>query len=389
MFEDNKYVVYHYCDLNAFMNIMSKKSLWLSDVKKSNDKLEGRYLLDRLRYHLMGHAIWNEKNKTAVEIAQKILKEYVSEDDDRMYIPKGYTYEELKKIQNEIEQGEQCCEEKDDIEITQSQLEEVEEDLQKMNEEYWDIGNSIAPGDEYKSDRFNEPLYTICFSGNGDLLSQWRGYAGDGTGIAIGFKVKYLKQWRAFAGEKEVSKIAGFGKVNYEENNADDLLDEVSDILIKCSDKMQKCQNKEEKKFYKQFMWQCLKNIDNKSIFYKNTLFNEEDEYRMFFRNMVDCIDAKYNVPRDLHKRIKNQVDGWKLSDLEYRVNSSGIVTYYDLSFEAVMNDIIAEIVIGPKCKMSTADIEYLLCGWGYNCIEKNVYDQRNIYIHHSCLSYR
>ena len=42
----NKSIVYHYCDLNAFLNIIQSKKLWLSDVNKSNDKEEGRYLLN-------------------------------------------------------------------------------------------------------------------------------------------------------------------------------------------------------------------------------------------------------------------------------------------------------------------------------------------------------
>ena len=31
----------------------------------------------------------------------------------------------------------------------------------------------INPGDEYKSDKFNEPLYTICFSVNGFFISRF------------------------------------------------------------------------------------------------------------------------------------------------------------------------------------------------------------------------
>lgn len=33
----------------------------------------------------------------------------------------------------------------------------------------------------------------FCLSEDGDLLSQWRGYAGDATGVAIGFSTEYLK----------------------------------------------------------------------------------------------------------------------------------------------------------------------------------------------------
>lgn len=34
----------------------------------------------------------------------------------------------------------------------------------------------------------------FCLSENGDLLSQWRGYAADATGVSIGFSKDYLKQ---------------------------------------------------------------------------------------------------------------------------------------------------------------------------------------------------
>ncbi|MFI5421716.1 MAG: DUF2971 domain-containing protein [Nitrososphaerales archaeon] len=36
----------------------------------------------------------------------------------------------------------------------------------------------------------------FCMSENGDLLSQWRGYAADGTGVSIGFSSEYLN-WLA------------------------------------------------------------------------------------------------------------------------------------------------------------------------------------------------
>jgi hypothetical protein len=40
----------------------------------------------------------------------------------------------------------------------------------------------------YKTDR-----YVVCFSKNGDLLSQWRGYANNGKGVSIGFKQSGLR----------------------------------------------------------------------------------------------------------------------------------------------------------------------------------------------------
>lgn len=69
--EDDKKIVYHYCDLNAFLSVMSKKSIWLSDVKKSNDEQEGKYLLD-----LMRQAVEYDKNEKNIEKLILVLNTY-------------------------------------------------------------------------------------------------------------------------------------------------------------------------------------------------------------------------------------------------------------------------------------------------------------------------
>ena len=61
--------------------------------------------------------------------------------------------------------------------------------------------------------------------------------------------------------------------------------------------------------------WHAMGGVNGEALDYLVNKFNEENEYRMFFRNMVDCTDAKYNAQIDVHNRIKNQIDGWKLSD--------------------------------------------------------------------------
>lgn len=33
-------ILYHYCSLETFQNIVENKSIWLSDVQKSNDSKE-------------------------------------------------------------------------------------------------------------------------------------------------------------------------------------------------------------------------------------------------------------------------------------------------------------------------------------------------------------
>lgn len=105
--------------------------------------------------------------------------------------------------------------------------------------------------------------------------------------------------------------------------------------------------------------------------------------------DLIKCQKSQYIKNPKGRAEIEKRIRDFKLSEAKYRVGAEGIISYFDLSFEPVMNNIIGEIVLGPKCKMTTADVEFLLSSWGYNCMGENVYDQRSIYIHHSELSYR
>jgi hypothetical protein len=51
-------------------------------------------------------------------------------------------------------------------------------------------------------------FYVMCFSADGDLLSQWRAYADDGEGVAIGFNTSFLETYAV--------REARMYKVNYD-----------------------------------------------------------------------------------------------------------------------------------------------------------------------------
>lgn len=99
---------YHYCSTEVFRNIASKKSLWLSSLKASNDTQEGR---------------------TLSQIAERVC-------DDRLVLDQANRTHLIESIKT-LESLMDC------------------------------LG--------------------ICFSTKEDMLSQWRGYADDGAGFAIGF----------------------------------------------------------------------------------------------------------------------------------------------------------------------------------------------------------
>ena len=98
------YVIYHYCDLHAFLNILRTKTLWLSDVKKSNDADEGKILLKKLLNYLEIEELMDDSiKKEWVHEAKRLVENYMSKRDTRMFIPKGYRYEELMEMSQEME----------------------------------------------------------------------------------------------------------------------------------------------------------------------------------------------------------------------------------------------------------------------------------------------
>lgn len=76
---------------------------------------------------------------------------------------------------------------------------------------------------------------------------------------------------------------------------------------------------------------------------------------------MIKCQNSQYIKNSKGRAEIEKRIRDFKLSEAKYRVGAEGIISYFDLSFEPVMNNIIGEIVLGPKCKMTTADVEFFI----------------------------
>lgn len=126
-------IYYHYCNVDAFLNIVRNKILWLSDIDKSNDPWEGR------------------------GVFQNIFDYYSYNRTDEEFDNK-----DLSRLMDLV-----------------------------MN---YDCERRLYQ---------NFHAYAICFSKNGDLLSQWRGYTKDAAGISIGFDGKVLEKWSySFHGKK-------------------------------------------------------------------------------------------------------------------------------------------------------------------------------------------
>ena len=277
--------LYHYCGLEAFLSIIKNSTLWLSDIRKSNDYLECVYCRDKI----------NEKIR-------------------------GF-------------------------------LEDDKEDL-----EAWNFGYNI--NSDLSMDMIS---YVACFSENKDQLSQWRGYADNGAGIAVGFSRE------SFADLKEAAPShISFWKVIYDEKEQEKFIERIARESIKAM----------ETKPVAQVAAELNQNYRLQFPVLKNASFEEEAEWRIIFN------DSFSKRKRHVGKNIL-------FSGIRYTVREKRLVSYIEMDFSKLKHNAIKEIWIGPKAEVEIQDIMHLLDVYGYYDDVESYNEFVPIKIAHSASSYR
>ncbi|EKO3802475.1 DUF2971 domain-containing protein [Vibrio parahaemolyticus] len=201
--------------------------------------------------------------------------------------------------------------------------------------EYPDLDKKVST--EMSPDNINRTfkVLIVCFSRNGDLLSQWRAYADDGKGLSIGFDMELIKRNNMFNRYLErmepISSKIEFISVNYDQATFEK---EVHDQIRAYKDSSSPIKFK--------LLARVLMYL---AIRYKNDFFSEENEVRGFI------------APED---DIKN--DDF---EVETRDCSYGVTYYHKLltSFQNI--HAINEVIIGPKCNYTAEDVDGLLKSTG------------------------
>lgn len=174
-------VLYHYCSLDTFFNIMKKHSIWLSDVTKSNDSNE---------------LVWATQQ---CEIA--VIKKFL-EYSERMKANDNFINTRFR-------------------------------DFNKITDQFQSMDTSKS----LKS-------WVFCLSEKGDNLGQWRGYADDGKGVSIGFNRDYFISKIVPTEFQTDHMYYMFDKIQYGEFDASELLepDNIDILTTSCDyEKLESC----------------------------------------------------------------------------------------------------------------------------------------------------
>lgn len=289
---ENNEVVYHYCSLETFKNIIANQCLWLCDVQKSNDSKECMALPERIK---------------ELTVEQNLRETYPPEQ--RKLFDRFINF----------------------------------------------LGHSVRH------------TYTTCFSRKRDDLNQWRGYAADGTGLCIGFRKHFFMQLN-----KPEWPVLLFKSVDYTEkgieNCAESYLEELKSIIddsIKYGERM--CNTDQGELLHRLF---------TTSSTFKKTSFYEEAEERLIFSTSSYVTDYRHiqvqkcadvYLDRGQQEYFKTQTHDFELSALKYRIARNQLQGYYELSFAPIKDELIREIIIGPKSLVQEEDIYLFLAACGYH----------------------
>lgn len=158
--------LYHYCSLHTFKSIMENRSIWLSDIRKSNDSKELLWVSKQCSTLIL--EIWvNYLNA----LKEADLLSNISTDH----------FDEFEKIRSLIDNHDLCM------------------------------------------------CWAFCLSEKRDDLGQWRGYADDGQGVSIGFSSDFFDIIDILIGRIAEKGELRFQKIKYRKKDIDALFQESID----------------------------------------------------------------------------------------------------------------------------------------------------------------
>ncbi|MDU9401847.1 DUF2971 domain-containing protein [Pseudomonas sp. zfem004] len=187
--------------------------------------------------------------------------------------------------------------------------------------------------------------FTCSLSSEGDLLSQWRAYARDGTGVSIGFNSSLLPNSGTIPHHNAApSASITTMQVVYDDAEQDETIETILSSALEAAKSNQNWQA-DDRLIYATTQLNAL------TTTYKNSAFREESEWRIIHTPMIM---AYQNTSKHaFHSGI---------SDIKHRTSNGKIITYFEYDFSSLIKDkIITEIILGPKCAIQNYDLNLFL----------------------------
>jgi hypothetical protein len=211
--------------------------------------------------------------------------------------------------------------------------------------------------------------YCVCFSEIGDLLSQWRGYADDGRGVAIGFNEDLLKENTDYCHIK-------YAPIEYDLKS---IREDLTNFIIHRFER-ERAEKQDELTCsdYDNVVFRVVNAMVYNAIFYKDASFSEERERRLVFYPFGSV--RNLNIPHKSRDIVSHQLYYDKMLDLvenssfygglevlpiKFTQRGKRISSYADIRFKNYLPYLIPEIILGPKCNLDDLDFKLFLSSCG------------------------
>lgn len=308
-------VLYHYCSLSTFKSIFDNKLIWLSDIRRSNDSLELKWIMGQCQYYMI--TAWTDY----VKAVQK---------DRGMEIVSLEHFKEFDKLYN------------------------------------------LAKSYDAENDTKN---WVFCLSEKKDDLSQWRGYADDGKGIAIGFNSAFLRKINLVGERIRTSTVDfKFSRVHYSKKDIKEFFyNTVGLSKINADMSPEEAITQIKYALVMSYIFAPL---------YKSDKFKDEKEWRIAYSMFIGDIEEGQKPGIPLEKNC--YADLFTLDKYAFTQKGDALVSHMEMCLPALKNA-IHSITIGPKAKVTPSDIRLYLISIG---LLESANDD-SIKIKRSTISYR
>jgi len=165
----------------------------------------------------------------------------------------------------------------------------------------------------------------FCLSKKGDLLSQWRGYANDATGVSIGFSTQYLQQLKdQHAGS--VDSDFNLERIEYDQQTQKDILTSRLNKILAAEEDLNTASKATPNLKESLLRAECLLLRD--MYRFKNDAFQEELEWRLL--SLIICIDET-------------------LPNCDFQAKGNKITPFRTLELDPLGCPAITHVILGPK----------------------------------------
>ena len=195
--------------------------------------------------------------------------------------------------------------------------------------------------------------YGFCMSHKDDLLSQFRAYAADGRGVAIGINEEYLRQLAEHKRSRGRPSRFKFLQVEYDEAAQRALVDPHIDEILAAADRLDEVQSRsfypsEDEQIEANGLNFCLGlrflPFADKIFGIKHPTFMDEREWRL--------IEPQYQSMPKMQPYLGQTL---------FRSASNRIVPYVTMDIERLEIPSIVEIILGPRNTTPAAVVGRLL----------------------------